>query len=76
MNSDIIEADERQIRSFGCNGPNHRNEYRCRLHCRSEGYKSGSCSPFTNFQVCVCSKSPISKSRDMKYFPVFLNISR
>jgi hypothetical protein len=75
MNDDI-ENTKRQIRSFGCNGPNHRNERRCRLHCRSEKYKSGSCSPFTNFQVCVCSGSPISKSRDMEYVPVFLNINR
>jgi hypothetical protein len=71
-----IEYDERQIRSFGCNGPNHRNEYRCRLHCRSQGYKTGACSPYTNFQDCVCFKSSISKSKYMDDFLVSLNISR
>jgi hypothetical protein len=67
---------ERRIRSFGCKGPSRRNEYLCRLHCRSEGYKTGSCSRFTNFQDCVCFKSSFSQSKNMKFFPVFLNISR
>ncbi len=75
MNNDI-DNDECQIPNFGCNGPNHRNEYRCRLHCTSEGYKTGSCSGFTNFQDCVCYKSSISKSRDINFFPVLLNINR
>ncbi len=52
-----IEDTERQTRSFGCDGPNHRNEYRCRLHCRSVGYKTGFCAAFTNYKNCVCFKS-------------------
>ncbi len=71
-----IEYIERPIRSFGCDGPNHRNEYRCRLHCRSEGYRTGFCSAFTKFKDCVCSRSPISRSKNINFFPVILNISR
>ncbi|CAF1033912.1 unnamed protein product [Adineta steineri] len=58
-----IENSDRSTRSFGCNGPEHRNEHRCRHHCRSHGYKTGSCSPYTNYQDCVCNKSPHSKSK-------------
>jgi hypothetical protein len=71
-----IENTERHIRSFGCNGQNHRNEYRCKLHCRNHGYKTGFCSAFTSYKDCVCSRSSISKSKHQNFVPVFLNISR
>jgi hypothetical protein len=68
---DNIEDTDRRIRSFGCNGPNDRNEYGCRYHCRSKGYRTGFCSAFNNFKDCVCSKS---KFRQL--FIASLNIYR
>ena len=75
MNNEI-ENGERRIRSFGCKGMRNRNENRCRLHCRSVGYKTGFCSAFTNFENCICSRSSNAKSRKVNLFPVLLNISR
>jgi hypothetical protein len=66
-----IEDAERELRSYGCNGPNNRDEHRCRLHCRSEGYKTGFCSAFTNYRDCVCFKSSVDPvmSNDLKKKP-------
>ncbi len=54
---DGSEETEREIRSFGCDGPNHRDEHQCRLRCRSVGYKTGYCSVFTNYKHCFCFQS-------------------
>ncbi len=47
----------REVRSFGCNGINDKNGYRCRSHCRSRNYKSGRCSKASNYTRCMCYKS-------------------
>ncbi len=72
---DGSEDTEREIRSFGCDGPDHRNKYRCRLHCRHEGYKTGSCTKISNYKECVCLKSN-ARSEYHNFIPVFLNITR
>ena len=71
-----IRMYQRQIRSFGCNGIKDRNEFRCRLHCRSMGYKTGFCTAVTQFEDCVCSRSSPPRSRNSNIFPVMLNITR
>ncbi len=64
-----IEHDERQIRSYGCNGPNRKNEDRCKKHCRNAGYKNGVCSEFTNYRDCVCVGSDNTRSGSQFFFP-------
>jgi hypothetical protein len=73
---DNIEDTDRRIRSFGCNGPKDRNEYACRYHCRSKGYRTGYCSPLTNHKTCVCLGSPIPKSQFPQLSHASLNRSR
>jgi hypothetical protein len=51
----------RKPRSFGCNGPNDRNNYPCKSHCQSRNYKGGRCSKSSNYTRCVCYKSPDPK---------------
>ena len=48
----------RESRSFGCNGINDRNVYRCRLHCRNRNYRSGRCTRSSNYTLCVCYTLP------------------
>ena len=74
--SNSIRMYQRQIRSFGCNGIKDRNEFRCRLHCRSMGYKTGFCTAVTQFEDCVCSRSSPPRSRNSNIFPMMLNITR
>ncbi|CAF4939881.1 unnamed protein product [Rotaria sp. Silwood1] len=49
----------RKIRSFRCNEANYQDEYRCKLHCRSHGYKTGDCWKSPNYKFCVCHISSI-----------------
>ncbi len=60
-----IESIIREARSFGCNGPNDRNVYRCRMHCKNRNYKSGKCSKSSNYTRCVCSKSVDTKPKHL-----------
>ena len=60
-----IESIIREARSFGCNGPNDKNAYRCKMHCRNRSYKSGRCSKSSNYTRCVCYKSSDSKSNHL-----------
>ncbi|UJR16833.1 hypothetical protein I4U23_003732 [Adineta vaga] len=39
---------------WGCNGPNNINNHKCRVHCRTRGYRNGQCSPLWNYERCVC----------------------
>ena len=56
----------REVRSYGCNGPNNPNEKRCKAYCRSQKYRTGFCSEVTGYKDCVCSKLPLSKSKLFK----------
>ncbi|CAF1001719.1 unnamed protein product [Rotaria sp. Silwood1] len=49
-----IDNTMRKIRSFRCNEANYQDEYRCKLHCRSHGYKTGDCWKSPNYKFCVC----------------------
>ncbi|UJR38102.1 hypothetical protein I4U23_030782 [Adineta vaga] len=64
-----IEETERHIRGFGCYGPNNRNEYRCRYHCRNLKFKSGFCSRVSDYKECACTQSPTQKSKFRQIFP-------
>ena len=71
-----MEPVKPQFRSFGCNGPNNRDEQQCRLHCRDAGYRNGFCSPRYNYQVCLCGQPSTSQLKIRDYVPVYLHISR
>ena len=51
----------RETRSFGCNGPNDRDPYRCKSHCRNRHQRSGRCTKQSNYTRCMCFKSSDSK---------------
>ncbi|CAF1076498.1 unnamed protein product [Rotaria sordida] len=65
----------RKTRSFGCNGSISRDESRCRQHCRNHSYKTGFCSPATNYTQCICIKSPVLNPKYSKLLRIFLNVS-
>lgn len=62
----IIDDTKRSIPSFRCNGTIDGNDNRCKLHCRSQGYKDGACYEYRNDKYCRCLKSPITRSTFFK----------